>query len=77
MDVYQTTQWWPFHPFKTTVDQLRKNFVAILDTRNPEKRTLLLQAYLHDHAELLKTAPIDIESVSDYLSHSLPDMLLK
>ena len=77
MDVYQKTQWWPFHPFETTFDQLRKDFVAILDAHNQVKRTQLLQAYLHDHAKLLKIAPIDTDSVSDYLSHSLSDMLLK
>ena len=77
IDVYRIPQWWPFHPFETTFDQLRKDFMAILDSRNPKKRKHYLQAYLHGHADLLKASSIDSDDFYDYLSHSLPDMLVE
>ena len=76
MDVYQKPEWWPFHPFETTVDQLWKDFMTISHSHNPEKRKHLLKAYLHDHAELLKAASIDTDKVFDHLSHSLSEILL-
>ena len=53
-----------------------KDFAVIMGTHNPQEHKRLVEAYLQDHAELLKTAT-GTHNVLDNLSHSLDDMLLE
>ena len=74
MDVRSIKPWWPFHPFETTVDQVIREYAAIMHSSHQVEREQLLVAFLDHHISVLGDAP-DFYMTSDHMAHTLDDML--
>ena len=75
MDVLSVKDWWPFHRIETTTDQALRDFVALVISVQSGERQRLLDAYRYDHASLLEFSPVDTHMTTNYIAHSLDDML--